>query len=35
MVSWEGELRKGKKYYAELVYLKTISGNSGIEKRMA
>ena len=34
MISSEGEFRNGKKY-AELVYLLLISGNSGVQKRMA
>jgi len=34
MISCEGELRNGKKY-AELAYFMTISGNSGVQKRMA
>ena len=34
VVSWEGDFRNGKKY-AELAYLKMISGNSGEQKRMA
>jgi hypothetical protein len=33
-VSWEGDFRNGNKY-AELAYLKMISGNSGEQKRMA
>ena len=33
-VSYEGEFRNGKKY-AKLVYLLPISGNSGVQKRMA
>jgi len=32
-VSCEGELRNRKKY-AELAYFKTISGNSGVQKRL-
>ena len=34
MISHEGEFRNGKKY-AELAYLLPISGNSGVQKRMA
>ena len=34
MISWEGELWNGKKY-AKLAYLLPISGNSGVQKRMA
>ena len=34
MVSCKGELRNGKKY-AQLAYFMTISGNSGVQKRMA
>ena len=34
MISCEGELRNGTKY-AELAYLLLISGNSGVQKRMA
>ncbi len=34
MISCEGELRNGKKY-AEMAYFMTISGNSGVHKRMA
>ena len=34
MISSEGEFRNGKKY-AKLAYLLSISGNSGIQKRMA
>ena len=34
MISYEGEFRNGKKY-AELAYLLPISGNSGVQKRMA
>jgi len=34
MISYEGEFRNGKKY-AELAYLLLISGNSGVQKRMA
>ncbi len=34
MISCKGELRNGTKY-AELAYLLPISGNSGLQKRMA
>jgi hypothetical protein len=34
MISCEGELRNGKKY-AELAYILPVSGNSGVQKRMA